>query len=77
MVKQLFFVTRIPGHVQPVGWPCGTCWMALGALCYEGCDHVKDRGQQMGYHSLEWNWPKEAMNKPIWAGVVDGAKLFD
>ena len=22
---------------------------------------VKDMGQQMGYRSLEWNWPKEAM----------------
>ena len=37
---------------------------------------VKDMGQQMGYHSLEWNWPKEAMNRPIWAGIVDGAKLY-
>ena len=39
---------------------------------------VKDMGQQMqmGYHSLEWNWPKEAMNIPIGAGIVDGAKLF-
>ena len=37
---------------------------------------VKDVGQQMGYHSLEWNWPKYAMNIPIWAGIVDGAKLF-
>ena len=25
---------------------------------------------------LEWNWPKEAMNIPIGAGIVDGAKLF-
>ena len=32
---------------------------------------VKDMGgQQMGYRSLEWNWPKEAMNRPIWAGIV-------
>ena len=23
---------------------------------------VKDMGQQMGYHSLEWNWQKEAMS---------------
>ena len=30
----------------------------------------------MGYRSLEWNWPKEAMNRPIWASIVDGAKLF-
>ena len=37
---------------------------------------VKDMGQQMGYRSLEWNWPKEAMNRPIWASIVDGAKLF-
>ena len=26
IVKQLLFATRIPGHVQPVGRPCGT-WM--------------------------------------------------
>ena len=31
---------------------------------------VKDMGQHMGYRSLEWNWPKEAMNLPIWAGIV-------
>ena len=31
---------------------------------------MKDMGQQMGYRSLE------AMNRPIWAGIVDGAKLF-
>ena len=37
---------------------------------------MKDMGQQMGYRGLEWNWPKEAMNRPIWAGIVDGAKLF-
>ena len=37
---------------------------------------VVDVEQQMGYHSLEWNWLKEAMNRPIWAGIVDGAKLF-
>ena len=36
---------------------------------------VKDMGQQIGYRSLEWSW-KEAMNRPIWAGIVDGAKLF-
>ena len=40
------------------------------------CRDVKDMGQQMGYRSLEWNWPKEAMNRPIWASIVDGAKLF-
>ena len=38
---------------------------------------VKDMGQQMGYRSLEWNWPKEAKNTPIWAGIVDGAQLFN
>ena len=31
---------------------------------------VKDMDQQMGYRSLEWNWPKEAMNRPIWASIV-------
>ena len=54
---------------------CATCWTALwhlDALCYD----VKDMGQEMGYRSLEWNWPKEAMNRPIWTGIVDGAKLF-
>ena len=30
---------------------------------------VKDMGQQLSYRSLEWNWPKEAMNIPIWAGI--------
>ena len=56
MVKQLLFATRIPGHVQPVGRPCGT-WM------HYAMRDVKDMGQQMGYRSLEWNWPKEAMNR--------------
>ena len=37
---------------------------------------VKDMGQQVGYRSLERNWPKEATNIPIGAGIVDGAKLF-
>ena len=69
MVKQLLFATRIPEHVQPVGRPCGT-WMHYATR------DVKDTGQQMGYRSLEWNWPKETMNRPIWAGIVDGAKLF-
>ena len=52
------FATRIPGHVQTVGRPCGT-WMH-----YANRD-VKDMGQKMDYGSLEWNWPKEAMNIPI------------
>ena len=30
----------------------------------------------MGYHSLEWNWPKEAMSIPIGAGIVNEAKLL-
>ena len=42
MVKQLIFATRIPGHVQPVGRPCGT-WM------HYAMRDVKDMGQQMGY----------------------------
>ena len=63
MVTQLLFATRIPGHVQPVGWPCGT-WMHYAMM------DVKDMGQQMGYRSLEWNWPKKAMNRPIWAVLL-------
>ena len=55
--------------IKPVGRPCGT-WM------HYAMRDVKDMGQQMGYRSLEWNWPKEAMNRPIGAGIVDGAKLF-
>ena len=65
----IYLYTRIPGHVQPVGRPCGT-WI------HYAMRDVKDMGQQMGYRSLEWNWPKEAMNRPIWASIVDGAKLF-
>ena len=53
----------------PVGRPCGT-WM------HYAMRDVKDMGQQMGYRSLGWNWPKEAMNRPIGAGIADGAKLF-
>ena len=49
--------------------------VALGMHCAMK-DMMKDMGQQMGYRSLEWNWPKEAINIPIGAGIVDGAKLF-
>ena len=51
------------------------CYL-LDGLVALGMRDVKDMGQQMGYPSLEWNWPKEAMNRPIGAGIVDGAKLF-
>ena len=46
MVKQLIFATRIPGHVQPVGWPCGT------RMHYATRD-VKDMGQQLRYRSAK------------------------
>ena len=62
-------VGRDAGVEMSVGRPCGT-WMHCAMR------DVKDMGQQMGYRSLEWNWPKEAMNIPIRAGIVDGAKLF-
>ena len=55
---------------------CATFWMALwplDALCYEGCE---GHGTANGLPQPEWNWLKEAMNIPIWAGIVDGAKLF-
>ena len=45
---------------------CATCRTALwhlDALPY-AIREVKDMGQQMGYRSLEWNWPKESMNIP-------------
>ena len=58
MVKQLIFATRVPRHVQPIGRPCGT-WM------HYVMRDVKDMGQQMGYRSLEWKLPKEAMNIPV------------
>ena len=31
MVRQLLFATRIPGHVQPVGRPCGT-WIMFSQV---------------------------------------------
>ena len=48
--------------------------VALG--CIMLLRDAKVIGQQMGYHSLEWTWQKETMNTPIWAGIVDGAKLY-
>ena len=36
---------------------------------------VKDMGQQMGYRSLEWNWPKEAMN--IWLVLLMEPSCFN
>ena len=63
--KQLIFATRIPGHVQPAGRP-GSTWMYYA---------IKDMGQHMGYRSLEWSWPKEAMNRPIRAGTVAGVTV--
>ena len=73
MVKQLLFATRLPGHVQPVGRPCGIHCGTVDALCYEGCE---GHGSANGLPQPRWNWPKEAMNRPIWAGILDGANLF-
>ena len=67
--RLLLLLPLLPGHVQPVGRPCGT------SMHYAMRD-MKYMGQQMGYRSLEWNSPKEAMNIPILAGIADGAKLF-
>ena len=39
-----------------------TAFWLLDALCYEPMRDVKDVGQQISYRSLEWNWPKEALN---------------
>ena len=43
MVKQLLFATRIPGHVQPVGRPCGTSRAGTGcqACCHPRSEHLK------------------------------------
>ena len=68
-MPELLFATRIPEHVQPVGRPFGS-WM------YYAMRNMEDMGQQMGYRSLEWNWPKGATNRPIWAGIGGGTKLF-
>ena len=43
---------------------------------YYATRDVRDMEQQVGYRSLEWNWPKEAMNMTIGVGIVDGAKVF-
>ena len=90
MVKQLLFATRIPGHVQPVERPCALCYEGceghgsangLPQPRMELCSSPAG-GMLFGVSGLllllllEWNWPKEAMNRPIWAGIVDGAKLF-
>ena len=48
---------------------CAACWTTL--WMYYAMRDVKDMGQHMGYCSLQWNWPKEAMNRPIWAGIFD------
>ena len=69
MVKQLIFATRVPGHMQPIGRPRGT-WMHYAM---RGAKHM---GQQLGHRGLEWNWPKEATNRPIGAGIVGEAELF-
>ena len=44
----------------PVVRPCGT-------VMHYVMQAVKEMGQQMGYHSLKQNWPKQDMNTPIWA----------
>ena len=41
VIKRLLFAARIPGHVQPIGRPCGT------RMHYSMRD-VKAIGQQMG-----------------------------
>ena len=54
LVEQIVFLLQgcMPQHVQSA---CGT-WI------YCLMRDVNDMGQQMGYHSLEWNRLKEAMD---------------
>ena len=53
----------------PVRLRCGT-WM------HYAMKYVIIMGPQMGYRSLEWNWPKEATNRPMWARSFAEAKMF-
>ena len=73
MVKQLLFAVRI--HVQPVGRPCGP-WMHYVIKD----DVIWQVIWDSKWVIAAWNWPKEAMNIPIWAGIVRGivagAKMF-
>ena len=59
MVKSFFLLRGYPDMCNLLD-----VLVALGYALYAMRD-VKDMGQQMGYRSLEWNWPKEAMNRPI------------
>ena len=77
-INQLQFQLQSINFFLLQGYP-GMCSL-LGGLVALGMHYamraVMDMGQQTDYSSLEWNWPKEAMNRPIGAGLVDGAKLF-
>ena len=68
MVEQLPFATRIPGHVQPVGRPCGT-WM------HYAMRDVKD-GSANGLPQPRMELAERSHEQTYWAGIVDGAKLF-
>ena len=56
--------------MQPIGRPCVT-------LIHYAMRDVKDMGQQMGYRGLDWNWPKEVMNRPIGAGIAMEPSYFE
>ena len=67
--KKLLFATRIPGHVQPVGWPCGT-WMHY-AMWDEGCEgHETANGLLQPRMELD-----ESSHEHTYWGI-DGAKLY-
>ena len=44
--------------------------LVAGTWMHYAMRDVKDMGQQMSYRSLEWNWPKVAMNRPTVLGQV-------
>ena len=54
--------------IQLRGYP-GVCSLLDGPVALKRRWREGNVGRQMIHRSLEWSWPKEAVNIPIWAGV--------